>query len=97
MVYRGGRGQKAPYETVMVRCPLPVKQEVELLIETYKRCTAQGISFSLDSLPQVQQNSPSPAFAEAIELLEEALTLKANAGGAIKARIRGAIALLKGE
>jgi hypothetical protein len=33
---------------------------------------------------------------EALELLREALTLKANAGGAIKQRIRDALALIEG-
>ena len=32
----GGRGNKAPYETVMVRCPVPIKLQVQQLIEDYR-------------------------------------------------------------
>lgn len=32
----GGRGKKAPYETAQVRVPVPIKSEVEKLIESYR-------------------------------------------------------------
>lgn len=32
----GGRGKKAPYETVQVRTPLPIKHKVEKLIADYR-------------------------------------------------------------
>ena len=32
----GGRGKKAPYETIPVRVPVPIKAEVETLIERYR-------------------------------------------------------------
>lgn len=32
----GGRGKRAPYQTVQVRVPLPIKPEVEKLIEQYR-------------------------------------------------------------
>jgi hypothetical protein len=33
---KGGRGQKAPYETAQVRVPVPIKPDVERLIENYR-------------------------------------------------------------
>lgn len=33
---KGGRGQKAPYETAQVRVPVPIKSEVERLIDSYR-------------------------------------------------------------
>jgi hypothetical protein len=33
---RGGRGHRAPYETVMVRTPVPIKAEVEAVIARYR-------------------------------------------------------------
>jgi hypothetical protein len=39
---KGGRGYKAPYETVMVRCPVPVKAEVESLIQRYREAILKG-------------------------------------------------------
>lgn len=32
----GGRGKRAPYETVQMRVPLPIKSEVEQLIASYR-------------------------------------------------------------
>lgn len=32
----GGRGRRAPYDTVMVRVPEPIKAEVESLIAAYR-------------------------------------------------------------
>lgn len=32
----GGRGNKAPYETTHIRVPVPIKSEVERLIERFR-------------------------------------------------------------
>jgi hypothetical protein len=32
----GGRGKKAPYQTTHIRVPIPVKAQVEKLIEEYR-------------------------------------------------------------
>lgn len=34
---KGGRGKKAPWETVMVRCPEPIKNEVQNTIDSWKQ------------------------------------------------------------
>jgi hypothetical protein len=39
---KGGRGQKAPYETAQVRVPVPIKPQVERLIEKYRTSVLQG-------------------------------------------------------
>jgi hypothetical protein len=70
------------------------------MAEDYKR------SVLADSPATITGDKPAwrtdPAFnfvdyCDAIAILEEALTLKANAGGAIKVKIREAIAILTGE
>lgn len=33
---KGGRGNRAPYDTVMVRTPVPIKNEVEAVIARYR-------------------------------------------------------------
>lgn len=38
----GGRGQKAPYETVQVRCPVPIKSKVDMLISRYRESVLSG-------------------------------------------------------
>jgi len=35
-VWKGGRGVKAPYESTHVRVPMPIKHQVEALIQSYK-------------------------------------------------------------
>lgn len=34
---RGGRGQRAPYETTQMRVPIPIKPELESLIAAYRK------------------------------------------------------------
>lgn len=58
----GGRGKKAPYETVMVRTPIPVKPQVEKLIENYKA------SISVDGNVEFT-NSKSSTIDDCIELV----------------------------
>lgn len=36
VVWKGGRGVKAPYESTHVRVPVPIKHMVEDLIQAYK-------------------------------------------------------------
>lgn len=38
----GGRGKKAPYDTVMVRVPFPIKTEVEDLVAAYRKEILSG-------------------------------------------------------
>lgn len=46
----GGRGNKAPYETTHVRVPVPIKSEVERLIEEFREGKSQHQENSLTSL-----------------------------------------------
>lgn len=41
---KGGRGQKAPYESTHIRVPIPLKGEVERLIEKYRESILTGIA-----------------------------------------------------
>jgi hypothetical protein len=46
----GGRGNKAPYETTHVRVPMPIKSEIERLIEEFREGRTQQQENSLTSL-----------------------------------------------
>jgi hypothetical protein len=46
----GGRGNKAPYETTHVRVPMPIKPEIERLIEEFRKGRTQQQENSLTSL-----------------------------------------------
>ena len=39
---KGGRGQTAPYETTHVRVPVPLKAEVDRMIEEYRNFVLSG-------------------------------------------------------
>ena len=36
-IIKGGRGKKAPWDSVMVRTPEPIKSEVQALVDDWKR------------------------------------------------------------
>lgn len=46
---KGGRGKKAPYESTHVRVPLPIKHEVESLIEKFKNSEVTNEEKNIDS------------------------------------------------
>ena len=84
---KGGRGHHAPYLTTHLRVPIPVKDEVQGIIDRYREDLLAG--------RQLQDVPSSYEVKTAIAILTEALSLKANAGGAIKAKIREAVAILE--
>lgn len=100
VVWKGGPGHKAPYRTTHVRVPEPIKAAVQEMCDDFKR----GALIDAPATVSADRHSDLPAeplpavdYSEAIAILEKALTLKANAGGAIKKKIREAIAILTGE
>ncbi len=46
----GGRGKKAPYETTHIRVPVPIKEDVERLIEEYRQKLLTGNTLKKDNL-----------------------------------------------
>ena len=107
---KGGRGKKAPYQTSHYRIPQPIKPTVEILAEQYRELVAAESTVEAEEmLERVQaaitgnvpdENKPGTKFNEAnleqiVSVLQEALTLKANAGGKIKDRIREVLKLLE--
>lgn len=46
---RGGRGKVAPYETTHVRTPLPVKDIVEQIVNTYKQSVGNSETSKVDN------------------------------------------------
>lgn len=107
---RGGRGKKAPYETIHYRIPQPIKSTVEILAEHYRELAlSESNAESEQLLKRIQdaiagelpvKEKPGTKFVKAdleqiIALLQDGLKLKANAGGKIKERIREALELLE--
>lgn len=46
---KGGRGNHAPYETVMVRTPVPIKAEVEAVIARYRDSILSDVPAAIDA------------------------------------------------
>jgi hypothetical protein len=74
---KGGRGKTAPYETAMVRCPLPVKTEVESLIQAYRETILRGEDWEgfqaavKQSEPRVKEIKVKVTKEEAIAKMQE--------------------------
>ena len=50
----GGRGKKAPYETTHLRIPVPIKADIEKLIENYRLSVIDGIESDDNGLMSVE-------------------------------------------
>ena len=50
----GGRGKKAPYETTHLRIPVPIKADIEKLIDNYRLSVIDGIETHDNSLMSVE-------------------------------------------
>ncbi len=106
---KGGRGKKAPYQTVHYRIPEPIKPTVEMLAKQYRQlATAQSVDEANEMLErirnvitvnQLETDKDGTRFSEAdleqiVSILQEALKLKANSGGKIKKLIREVLVVL---
>jgi hypothetical protein len=50
----GGRGKKAPYETTHLRIPVPIKAEIEKLIDNYRLSVIDGIETHDNGLMSIE-------------------------------------------
>ena len=48
---KGGRGLKAPYETTIVRVPIPIKPSVDKLIADYRHSIDSPITYAIGNYP----------------------------------------------
>lgn len=69
----GGRGNTAPYETTHVRVPVPIKEQVQTLIDNYRS------SILGESKETTNPSNLAKSSAEALELCREVLKQKKNA------------------
>lgn len=68
----GGRGKKAPYETIQMRVPLPIKSQVEQLIEQYRNQVLEESSSSSEQAEPVEK--PVDRFSELEIFVQEVLS-----------------------
>jgi len=92
-IWKGGPGHRAPYRTTHLRVPEPIKDQVQKMIDDYKR---QALVGQPATMPQIEtSHSPTKNDLEAaIKILLECFPMAPNKGGAIKNQVRKAIAIL---
>lgn len=69
---KGGRGQKAPYQTCVVRIPTDLQSHVEKLTEEYREAKVNGTEFTNLGSEATQESSQlnyDVVIAEAIKIL----------------------------
>lgn len=71
----GGRGIKAPYETTHIRVPVPIKTDVESLIERFRESYSEGDTNLLTG----NQNNSLTSLEEAIVSARHILIQKKSA------------------
>ena len=99
----GGRGKRAPYKTTHYRIPIAIKPIVEEMARKYRELVDEYevddsalIEAVINAIncEQTNKNIDSEKIELAIEILNEALLLKANVGGAIKRKVEEALKLM---
>lgn len=73
----GGRGKKAPYETTHVRVPVPIKPQIEALIEQFKNGESES------------SENPLTSIDEAVILAKSILTQKKSARVSLQKLLTG--------
>ena len=68
---KGGRGHKAPYDTVTVRIPAAIRDEVDVLADRYRASVLEGNEFAASGTPTLQD-----AVAEAKRILKQKKSAK---------------------
>jgi hypothetical protein len=71
---KGGRGKQAPYETTIIRIPLPIKPDVERIVDNYRNSVNQPILAAIAEL----EESPIPLKDAIIKAEEILLDKKAS-------------------
>jgi hypothetical protein len=80
-VYRGGRGNRVPYDTQLMRVPVPLKDEIQQFIDSYRVSVSEGFTDTPGETPDLKASSPKPRLSreEAIEKAKQIVTHKKSA------------------
>lgn len=81
IVPKGGRGLKAPYETVIIRVPVPMIKDIENQVEAFRDLVFNGlIDPKRDTLDQYEDMGLSTvSYYQAIKLAKTVLNQKKGA------------------
>jgi hypothetical protein len=79
----GGRGKKAPYETVLIRIPVPVYSIVEKIADDYRRLVIEGEVNSLEEKSNDRVETTQVKYDDALQRAKEILKQKRSAAESI--------------
>jgi rubrerythrin len=75
----GGRGKKAPYETQLVRVPVPVVQKVEQIVDEYRNLVINGEQSEFEKYPNLAACVTPVSYSEALQRAKEIVKTKRSA------------------
>lgn len=75
----GGRGRKAPYETALIRVPLPVYDQVEKIADDYRRSVIEGEDNNLDEKTKTHSETTSVNYSDALQRAKEIVKQRKSA------------------
>jgi hypothetical protein len=75
----GGRGKKAPYETKLLRVPVPIVQKVELIIDDYRNLVINGEVSEFEKYPNLAACVTPVSYSEALQRAREIIKSKKSA------------------
>ena len=67
---KGGRGQRAPYQTKLMRIPVPLEQQIGELVERYQKYLDSSTEPDVNNPPQLLDSTENN-FNELYKLLDE--------------------------
>lgn len=77
--HKGGRGKKAPYETQVVRVPVPIIPQVDQLIEDYTLSALNVEVPEFKKNPEVAASVTPVSYSEAVQHAKQILKSKKSA------------------
>ena len=63
----GGRGKKAPYETSVLRIPVPLVPKIQSMIDDYRNLVVDGQVSEIEKYPKIAAASTLTSYSEALE------------------------------
>lgn len=67
----GGRGKKAPYETALIRVPVPVYNQVEKIADDYRRSVIENEDNNLEEKTDIPSETTTVNYSDALQRAKE--------------------------
>jgi hypothetical protein len=75
----GGRGRKAPYETQLIRVPVPVYAQVEKIADDYRKLVIEGEENSVDENSDIPNDVTFVNYSDALQRAKEIVSQNKSA------------------